>query len=232
MKRRHLVPLLVVAVWLVALFAVLKVSLDQLPVAPWGNPISGATLVRLSGDTQAGQRFVAPLPGLYRIEVTLAVPEGGISDPVLLHLQAEPSSAEDLHRAEFAPGEVRDRVPVAIEFPPIRDSKDQAFFFYLESPASLPADAPSALYSPDATLEAATAYLHGEPVEGSLQFRTYYSLRTRERAALLLARMAEGRPYFLGTRGFYVALLAIYGALLLLFLYQIGKIISQESESR
>jgi hypothetical protein len=232
MKRRHLAPVLVVAIWLLALAAVLKISLDQLLVAPWGNPIAGTTLARLSGDTEAGQRFVAPLPGLYRIEVTLAVPEGGISAPVVVHLQADPSSAEDLHRAEFGPGEVLDRVAITIEFPPIRDSEDRAFFFYVESPASSPANAPSALYRPDAVLEAATAYLNGEPVEGNLQFRTYYSLRTRERATLLLSRLAEGRPYFLGTRGFYVVFLSVYGALLLLFLYQIGKVISQESDRR
>jgi hypothetical protein len=62
-----------------------------------------------------------------------------------------------------------------------------------------------------------------------LTFQTYYSLRTREKVDLLLERMAQGRPYFLGSRGSYVILAAVYGVLLLLLLWCVaGKLTSED----
>jgi hypothetical protein len=83
-------------------------------------------------------------------------------------------------------------------------------------------------YGPQSILEGGSAYVNGQPVTGNLQFQTYFSLRTREKAELLLTRMAEGRPYLLGVKGFYIGLAVVYALVLLTFLLQIARVILEE----
>jgi hypothetical protein len=106
----------------------------------------------------------------------------------------------------------------------------QTYYFYLESANTTAEEAIAARYNPNARLEGASAYLNGQPVAGNLQFLTYYTLRTRDKAALLLSRMAEGRPYLLGTKGFYIALAAAYILALGAFLIRAAQVILRKQE--
>ncbi|HSJ54719.1 MAG TPA: hypothetical protein VLC52_13345, partial [Anaerolineae bacterium] len=80
-----------------------------------------------------------------------------------------------------------------------------------------------AVYGPGSVMEGGSATVNGQEVAGNLVFQTHYSLRTRDKIDLLLERLAAGRPYILGTRGFYVCLAVLYTLLLLLLIWQVGK---------
>lgn len=232
MKHRYLALTLLTAVWLIAVAAIAKKAVDRLEVQPWGNPMSDSISAPLAKDTRVGQLFTAPLPGLYHIEVSLVPAAGDTTRPIIFHLKAGPDAGEDLYTAEFAPAQIKAGVPFGFEFEPIRDSKDQQFFFYLESPQSVPAGAGAASvrYSPTASLDRASAYLNGQPVAGNLTFHSFYTLRTRDRVDLLLSRMAKGRPYLMGSKAFYVILAAAYVLVLGAFLYKVGTSIVKGSE--
>jgi len=206
-------------VWLVALALVVKTSLDRLTVPPWGNPAGDGPPLQVSGETQVGQQFTAPLPGLYRIEVMLDRPATGGSRQLTFHLKTDPAATTDLWTAHLNTGEIQQGVPYGFEFPPLRHSKGQTFYFYLEG------EGVAVRYSPEAVLEGASACLNGRPLAGELQFRTFYTLRTRDKADLLLSRMAEGRPYLFGAKGFYVALALTYALVLALFLLHMARAI-------
>ncbi len=223
--RRCLVVVVLLAVWLAAMAVVVKTSLDRLVVPPWGNPVGEGLSAEVAGDTQVGQRFTAPLPGLYRIEVTLDRATARSPHPITFHLKTDPAAADDLWTAQLSTEEVQTGVPYRFEFPPLRNSKGQTFYFYLESADSVPGDAIAVRYSPGATLDGASACLNGEAVAGDLQFHSFYTLRTRDKADLLLTRLAEGRPYLLGVKGFYVGLALIYALVLTLFLLQTARAI-------
>jgi len=212
-------------VWLVALALVVKTSLDRLTVPPWGNPAGDGPPLQVSGETQVGQQFTAPLPGLYRIEVMLDRPATAGSRPITFHLKTDPAATADLWTAPLNTGEIQQGVPYGFEFPPLRHSKGQSFYFYLESADSESGEGVAVRYSPEAVLEGASACLNGRPLTGELQFRTFYTLRTRDKADLLLSRMAEGRPYLLGAKGFYVALALTYALVLALFLLHTARAI-------
>jgi hypothetical protein len=85
-------------------------------------------------------------------------------------------------------------------------------------------------YGPESALEGASAYLNDEALPGNLRFHSYYSLRTRERIDLLLTRVAAGRPYFLGTKGFYAGLALIYALVLATFLAVVARAVLEEGE--
>ncbi|MEJ2211988.1 MAG: hypothetical protein P8129_23555, partial [Anaerolineae bacterium] len=183
MKRRYLVLalILITSVWAIGLAAVAKSALDRLEIRPWGNPMAGSVSPPLAGETRVGQVFVAPMPGLYRLEVSLVPPERDTARPLLLHLRAGSTAQADLYTAEFTTAEIAPGTPLGFDFDPIRDSQGREFFFYLESPGTAPDEAARVLYGPRSTLDNATALVDGEPLAGDLAFHTLYSLRTRDR---------------------------------------------------
>ncbi len=230
MRRKLLALALLSIAWLVALSAVAKHAVDRLEVQPWGNPMSDGVSAPLAGDTRVGQMFTAPLPGLYRIEVSLVPGTGDVAQPVVFHLKTSPAGDEDLYSLEFNTAQIEAGAPLGFDFAPMRDSKGQSFFFYLESPQSVLAEAPLVRYSPGARLEGASAYLAGQPVAGNLTFHSYYTLRTRDRLDLLLSRISEGRPYLMGRKAFYLLLAAAYVLALGAFLYKVGHHVIKEGD--
>jgi hypothetical protein len=215
---------------LIALAVVAKVSLDRLAPPPWGNPVGDSLSPQIDAQAQLGQQFTAPLPGLYRIELDLVLPEGSNPGDLVLHLRTAPDAAADLRGASPSLDEAANGRLYGFEFEPIRDSAGQSYYFFLESSASDAAQAVAVRYGPESVLEGASAYLNGEPLPGNLRFHSYYSLRTRERIDLLLTRMAAGRPYFLGTKGFYAGLALIYALVLATFLVVVARAVLEETE--
>jgi hypothetical protein len=80
-------------------------------------------------------------------------------------------------------------------------------------------------------LEGASATLNGQAVDGNLKFRTYYSLRTRDKVDVLLTRMAAGRPYLLGSKGFYAGLAVAYVIVLGIFLWYVAQTILEDERT-
>lgn len=218
-----------VVVWLVALALVVKTGVDRLSVPSWGNDAAGDLSPEVAGSTQVGQAWTAPLPGLYRIDVSLH-PPAGASKPITFHLRGGMDATSDLWTATLDPGQMASGAPYTFEFEPVRDSKGNPFYFYLESPESQPGEAVRVVYGPASVLDGGSAYFDGQKAAGNLVFQTHYTLRTRDKIDLLLERMSQGRPYLLGTKGFYVGLAVLYTLVLLLLIWHVGKIITSEGE--
>jgi hypothetical protein len=230
MTRLRVVALALALLWLAVLALVGKAGLDRLSAPPWGNTAGADLSPEVAGSTQVGQAWRAPLPGLYRIEVALQPPGTAASQPLTFHLRAGVEPASNLWTATLDPGEPAAASLSAVEFAPLRDSKGQEFYFYLESPESQPGEAVRIAYGPGSVLDGGSAYVNGQEVAGNLVFQTHYSLRTRDKVDLLLERMAQGRPYLLGTKGFYVGLAVVYTVLLLLLIWHVGKRITAEEK--
>lgn len=226
-RRRRVIGALMV-VLLLAAALLLGRLVGRVPVRPWGNPEGASRSPEVQGSTQVGQWFQAPYPGLYRIEVTLDPSSVQSAHTVLFQLKTDPTDAEALWTEEFSTVNIQAGVAQGFEFPPIRDSMGETYFFALASPDSLPGDAIAAGYSPEILLDGARASLNGQPAIGNLQFRTYYSLRTRDRLNLLLARVAQYRTYFLGNRWFYAGLAVAYILVLGAFLWRVGQAVLEE----
>jgi hypothetical protein len=232
MNKRIAVIAGTILIWLVAVAIIAKVSLDRIGAPSWGNPIGVGLSAEVEGDTRVGQQFTAPWPGLYRIAVALDRATASDAREVTFHLKNDPAASEDLWSTTFSTDDVQNGGWYTFEFPPIRNSGGQAYYFFLESADTAPGGAIAVGYSADAVLDGASAHFNDQPIAGNLQFRTLYSLRTREKVGLLLSQMAEGRPYLLGNRWFYAALAVTYGLVLGVFVLQIAKIILQEQEEQ
>jgi hypothetical protein len=230
LTRRHLFIIGSTALWLTGLALIVKASLDQTSAPPWGNPRGDHVLIATAEGSQVGQRFTAPLPGLYRIQVGLADATAGDMQPIAFHLKKDLADAEDLWSASLSEGSAQVDRLYDVEFPPLRGSKGQTYIFYLESASATAEGVVAARYSPSVRLESASAYLDGQPVAGNLQFLTYYTLRTRDKADLLLSRMAASRPYLLGSKGLYIGLAVAYALVLGIFSVRVAQTILREQE--
>lgn len=231
MTGRRLFVLGLTAVWLLAIALVITSSVDAMPVLPWGNTMGDERSAEVAGDTQIGQRFTAPFPGLYRIEVALDPSAVRGAHQLTFHLRTDPSVAEDYWTETLSTKDVQDGTPYYFEFPPIHNSAEQTYYFYLESASSTSGDAIAVRYSSDAILDGATALVNGQWVKGNLQFRTYYKPGTWDKIDLLLTRMAEGRPYLFGIKAFYGGLAVTYVLVLGAFLWVIAQAILREEGS-
>lgn len=231
MTGRRLFLLGSTVVWLAILALIVMSSMDRLSVPPWGNVTGDNRSPEIAGPIEVGQQFTAPYPGLYRIDVTLDPATVQNAHPVSVQLKAEPSAPRAVAVGKFDTRDVQQGVPYSFEFPAVRDSEGRTFSFSLESPQSAPGDAITAHYAPDSVVDGAHAYLNGLPVSGNLKFRTFYTLRTRDKVELLLARMAEGRPYLFGSKGFYVGLTMAYIIVLGIFLWQISQAVLEDEGS-
>jgi hypothetical protein len=227
---RRLFYLAAALLWLLLLGFVAKGSLDRLAAPPWGSDAASGEPIELAGSAQVGQAFTAPFPGLYRIEVGLAQAAADPDQAVVFHLKDSPADPTDLWTATLRAGDLPVEGFCSFEFAPRRDSRDQGYYFFLEAPGTTPGQGVAVGHSPDSTLQGASAYLDNQPVAGALQFRTFYTLRTRDKVGVLLSRLAKGRPYLLGSPGFYVALAGIYLLVLAAFLLQVARAALREEE--
>ena len=218
-------------VWLIVLALIVITAVGRLSVPPWGNISGDDRSPEIAGSVEIGEQFTAPFPGLYRIEVALDASSAQNAEAVTFQLQDTSSESNILATSEFRTTDIKEAAAYSIEFSPIRDSAGRTFTFSLTSPHSSPGGAVSAYYDPDSVLEGANATLSGQAVSGNLKFRTFYSLRTRDKVDLLLAKMAAGRPYLLGTKAFYAGLALAYVIVLGIFLWYVTQAILEDERT-
>jgi len=127
------------------------------------------------GSRTVGQTFVSRVDGLNRVDVLLATYARRNTHPVTFHLRSNPSSQSDIATLTIEAETVKDNTYRAFRFPPLTNSKGSPYYFFLESPSSTPGDAITIWHSPNDTYADGQVYIKGEPRDGDLAFKTYYS---------------------------------------------------------
>ena len=206
--------------WLLALGLGMTSVFGRLSVPSWGNPLGEAQSAELNKGSQVGQSFEAPLPGLAGVAVTIRFAASSVERRVALRVIEAPDGPL-LGEQTLDVGPEESVIELRVDMAPVASSQGRTFLFGVESDAP-PGQGATVGYSPSSGLMAARAYLNGQPLEGSLQFQTYYTLSTRQKVDLILARLAEGKPRCLGSRGFYIGAGLFYACVLGLFVWQVA----------
>lgn len=210
MTRRRLYYLAFVAIWAALLGVGVKRSLDRLPDPTWASPTGGGSSLEVVSGAPVAQAFTAPLPGLYRIDVTLEQAATGSTGPITFHLKSDPAAEQDIWATTLDGDAHQSGQTLSFSFPVLPDSAEQTYYFRLEVPVRASGSGVALRYAPGSGPDGARAYVNEQPVPGNLEFKTFYSLRTRDRLRLMLNRMAAGRPYMFGSEGCYVGLGLVY----------------------
>lgn len=142
-----------------------KVLFHYAPVQPTGE---------LQGSSQIGQTFVARWNNLHRIDVLVGTFGRRNTRDLIFHLKTSPEAPDDLARVRLNASLLRDSEYCSFAFKAQPDSSSRSYYFYLESPESIPGDAITLWAYRDVDLPEVQLYRNGRASKGQLIFGTYY----------------------------------------------------------
>ncbi|MGC8879095.1 MAG: hypothetical protein ACP5R2_07720 [Anaerolineae bacterium] len=178
-----------------------------------GQPVNLIRLspaINLANGTQIGQTFLAPRPGLYRIDVLLYGYFRRNTQPVTFHLR-KINSQEDLMHISFSASEVWGWHWKSFVFDPLSDSEGQTYHFFFESPTSTPEDAITLGGVEGDLYPHGTGTVNGQPIRADAAFKTYYvGVTWSDKLTALAHKITAGKPSLWGDIRFYVLLGIIY----------------------
>lgn len=162
--------LLLVFILSLMLFSLSSCSLDN--IAAMQEKTSTYWPELLSGDSY-GQTFVSTENGLDRIDLSTATFARINTSQVIFHLRSAPDASTDL-RTITLPGDlIQNERPTSFEFEPIADSKQQSYYFYIESPDGEAGNAITVYANDEDTYKQGSAYQNGRMVPGDMVFTAY-----------------------------------------------------------
>jgi hypothetical protein len=132
---------------------------------PWG---------KIHGAKRVGQSFLSRQKNLCRIDLLMATYQQENSGELILHLRDDPTSTVDLVAASVDMADVMEDTWQTFTFPPILESQNRQFYFYLEAPSALPGNAVSVWTTTSDGYAGGSAYSDHQPIRGDLAFRTFY----------------------------------------------------------
>ncbi|HIC96613.1 TPA: hypothetical protein EYP12_08345 [Candidatus Bipolaricaulota bacterium] len=191
--------------------------LERQDLSPTSQPLFNE-MVEFHGPLKVGQSFVASRSGLCRVALLLARKGRTNRSPVVFHLREGAEATADLATATISASHLEDvttmvRRPYVYQsfsFPPIPDSVEKTFYFWVESPQS-PADDPLlARYQAGNVYPEGTMSIDDAAISGDLAFKVYYAKGFPDNATLLLERLVEHRPFPWNSKAFYVAIFVVY----------------------
>lgn len=183
--------------------------LEQAAPRPIGQIHSDTSAGPLHGSLTMGQTFWSCYPGLHRIDVNMATYTRVNTHDVIFYLRKSPTATTDLVTIVVNAREIEDNAWHRFEFAPLADSADRAFYFFLASPASTPDNAVTVYGRTSDSYKEGRAYLNDQPAGGDLAFLAYYQATPLDMIGVMLARMAQSKPGWLGQPWFYVVLFAV-----------------------
>ncbi len=126
------------------------------------------------GERRVGQSFLSQHKNLCRIDLIMATHKRENSGELILHLRHDPTSSVDLATASVDVGDIMEEAWQTFSLPPILDSQNRRFYFYLEAPEARFGSAVSVWMSTSDVYADSTAYADHRPIQGDLAFRTFY----------------------------------------------------------
>jgi len=157
----------------------------------------------ISGIPTVGQTFIFHHANLNAIEINMATYMRTNTHDVIFHLRSSPNSTEDIVTIRVNAAKIADNKYHWFRFPPIADSENISYYFFIESPNSAPGNAITTWHCTKDVYKAGSAYKNHEPMEGDLSFRTYRKSDMSNVASYFLHRMQQDMLFFI----FYFLLL-------------------------
>ena len=208
----HLVALGGIFILLLLIFIGVQKSVDMIYTE---QPIASSMVGELLTPVSIGQTFVAEYDGLCRVELYLSTYGRHNTGPVVFHLRY-PISSTDLLTITIDASEVSGNAYQVFEFSPLRDSRGQSFYFFLEAPQATPGNAIAIWGTTEDIYPNGEAIIQGiaQPKIRDLTFRLGYQSSLAEKINFLINRLAVNKPSLWGDRKFYVCLGLAYLVLL------------------
>lgn len=174
-KNENLKIILLILLILMIFSSILVISIGMgsklgVSQADFDQPVG-----EIYGGMKVGQTFYSPLPNMNEIDVILATYARSNSKDVIFHLRNSPDSKIDIETITVNARQIRDNTYHKFKFSPIKDSANKSYYFFIESPDSVPGDAITLWSSNGDSYSAGTEYFNSISVARDLTFNVYYT---------------------------------------------------------
>ena len=150
------------------------------------------------GSTTVGQTFISEHPNLSAIEINMATYARINTHDVIFHLRSSPNLTIDIATSTVNATKIADNTYRRFSFPPLIDSENTSYYFFIESPYSAPGNAITIWYNTEEDVyKAGSAYRNHEPMEGDLAFRIYHKMDMLNMVSHFIHRMQQDKTFFL-----------------------------------
>ena len=188
----------------VFLLGLSRVELNQEARTGWLPLQQGQTI---------GQTFAGKSNNLTGVKLFTRNPNLANREPIIFHLRESPTTDKDLAALTFSGANVGWDYALRIVFPPIADSKDKNFYFFLESPTTEAGQAVEFGYNQDDNYKEGQAFVNGKVIPGDLFFVTFYKTSLGDFVVSsinnLFSRVSLDQRFFIAY--FFILLVAISG---------------------
>ena len=210
----HILALGIVA--LIALFGLqgIQKTVGRVHTDHTGSPTAS---VELTDTATIGQVFIAEYDGLCSVAVKLENPAEHNDEVLTFHLQESPSGGYQYAVLDMDTSEIDGGSNLTFEFPSIRHSANESFYFILEMSPGVPEGSLSVMGSAEDTYPHGEAVLEGFEVNlavRDLAFRIGYDPPLIKKVEMLLDRIVANKPSIWGDKSFYIALALAHLALI------------------
>jgi uncharacterized membrane protein len=171
-KKESLMIIFLILLILSLIIVILLCTGSKLGVsqADFNQPVG-----EIYGGMNVGQTFYSPLPNMNEIDVILATYARSNSKDVIFHLRDSPYSKIDIETITVNARQIRDNTYHKFKFSPMKDSANKSYYFFIESPDSVPGDAITLWSSNGDSYSAGTEYFNSISVARDLTFNVYYT---------------------------------------------------------
>ncbi len=128
----------------------------------------------LTGEQSAGQTFYSIDKRLHRISILLANFHNRPNDKDIVFRLREEGSDNDIRTVTINASQVKDNVFQDFTFEPIKDSFGKKYYFFIESPDSIPGNAITYRYNTVDEYPSGDLYINHEKQAGDLAFKASY----------------------------------------------------------
>jgi hypothetical protein len=150
------------------------------------------------GSTTVGQTFISEHPNLSAIEIKIATYMRINTHDVIFHLRSASNSTIDIATSTVNATKIADNKYRRFRFPPLIDSENKSYYFFIESPNSAPGNAITIWYNTEEDVyKAGSGYRNHEPMEGDLAFRIYHKMDMLNMVSHFIHRMQQDKTFFL-----------------------------------
>lgn len=199
-----------------------------------GQPINNNVLPTFSqqimGEQILSQSFIAPRPGLNRIDILFQTYQRQNTQDVTLRLLEVPGGVDnplqgvELFKATFNATDVSDEIWRTFGFAPIPDSAEKTYLITLQSPESVNGNAITVGGIERDVYRPGSAFLGPVPVPADITFRACFQMTISEKLQVLAEQMTRNRPAIWADPIFYGVALMAYLLLLIGFFWRLSKL--------
>ncbi len=147
--------------------------IDEMEICDISQTNHNEVTEEIMGSRSSGQTFVCSFQNLCRIEIYMATHHRENKYDAYFYLKEGSGSKKKIDQKRIPASAIRDNEWLKVEFPPLRNSKNKEYYFYIDSPEAKPGESFTIWHDSNNCGFRGKRFQNHQAVEGALTFQAY-----------------------------------------------------------